>query len=459
MNGNFIKTKEKKIGAPLPQHSEKYLVAKVIAILCSILLICFSFSGCQKTKEPEQKKEVKVQKEEAKQPEAVTKETPKAAEPVTKIEEGKKEQLSPLERAKGREIIQDGQPIVTWGSTKDLPTLDEVFPVVDKPHKGFEPPKGVEEIQLPETEERRKLRKNVKEEMFDKLTAVKSPNGKCIIEFYGGSLAKGKREDWLRSIDPETKEVLWKYDEPGLFAPEVRIGFPQNSEYFILSNLIYASGKTGVKLFSCKKGYLREIYVTEEDPPPIPIATITPDGKYVLVISSKGKSKAFDVEGSILWEKQVSPHHGSLLPLYISADSLYFATAYRSPEIRPQQEEILAGVPQELKLIQLKTGETKMVRRYHATLGDNVMFPNTIEIRGIIRDGIVGMWILDGIGYVLRKTNLYGNVIVLFTKKDVFAFRIESLGFNFSEDGKYISANRKYYDLQSVINKIMEEVK
>lgn len=87
------------------------------------------------------------------------------------------------------------------------------------------------------------------------------------------------------------------------------------------------------------------------------------------------------------------------------------------------------------------------------------MFPNTIEIRGIIRDGIVGMWILDGIGYVLRKTNLYGNVIVLFTKKDVFAFRIESLGFNFSEDGKYISANRKYYDLQSVINKIMEEVK
>jgi hypothetical protein len=452
MHKNVFKRSEERIVRPFLQGSGN----KITTILLTLFLLCFLINACQKAKEPEQKKEGEVQKEEAKQQEPVTKEVPKTAELTLKTEVAKKEQLSPLERAKGREIIQDGQPIITWGSLKDLPTLDEVFPVVDRPPKEFAPLKGIKEIQLSETEERRKLRKNLKEEMFDKLTAVKSPDGNCIIEFYGGSLGNGKREDWLRSIDPETKKGLWKYDEPGLFAPEVRLDFPRNSEYFILTNLIYVSGKTGVKLFSCKKGYLKEIYVTEEDPAPIPIATITPNGKYILVITTTGKSKAFDLEGNMLWEKLISPYHGPLHPIYISQDSSCFVTFYDSPEIRILEEQRRAGAPEELRIVEIETGDTKYKKRFHANLGDVSMVTNTMEIRGITKDHIVGIWLMDGIGFVLDKTNPYGNTMVLFTKKDVFAFRIQSLGFTFSEDGRYVSANGKYYDMQPILSKAME---
>ncbi|OGW56320.1 MAG: hypothetical protein A2Y81_04795 [Nitrospirae bacterium RBG_13_43_8] len=454
MDKNSLKKKVKRMEVPLLQHPQRHFVRKITAAFFSIIFICFLCGGCQKAKEPEQKKEVQVQKEEVKQPEAVPKEVSKSTEPTKKVEEVKKEQLSPLERAKGREIIQDGQPIITWGSLKELPTLDEVFPVVEKPSERVELPKGVEQVKLPETEERKSLRKNIKHEFYDKLYAVKSPNGKCLIEFYGGTLPNEKREDWLRSIDPETKQILWKYDEPGLFVPDALVHFSQQSDYFILTNLLYtATNKNKVKLFSCKEGYLRDIYTLDTKYiPAYPMGNITPDGKMILIITTDGKVRNFGINGNMLWEKQISPYNGSLLPLHISYDGLYFATAYRSPEIQSQDDRILAGIPQELRLIQLKTGETKMARRYHATLGDKSMFPNTIEIRGIIKDRIVGMWVLDGRGYVLRKTNPYGNTMILFTTGPVFAFRIQSLGFTFTKDGQCISANKKYYDLQPLFN-------
>ncbi len=380
------------------------------------------------------------------------------AEPVTKIEEAKKEQLSPLERAKGKEIIQDGQPIITWGSLKDLPTLDEVFPVADKPLQVVGQPKPVEQIQLPETEERKKLRKNIKDEFYDKLYAIKSPNGKCIIEFYGGTLPNGEREEWLRSIDPETKEVLWKYDEPGLSGLDASIDFPQESDYFIMTNLSYPKGGYGVKLFSCQKGYVKDIYFSPEKEPPSSMGRITPDGKNILISTSNGKVIDFDINGKILWEKQISPFLGPLHPIYISQDSLYFVTFYGSPEIWGLKELRRAGIPEELRLVEIRTGNTEFKKRFHGNLGDMSMVTNTMEIMGITTDRIVGLWIMDGIGFALDKTNPYGNTMLLFTKKDVFAFRIQTLGFAFSKDGKYLSANDKYYDLQSILSKAMENI-
>ncbi len=453
MNGNFIKTKEKKIGAPLPQHSEKYLAAKITGILCSILLICFLFSGCQKTKEPEPKKEVKAQKEEAKQPEVVTKETPKVSEPVTKAEEAKKEQLSPLERAKGKEIIQDGQPIITWGSLKDLPTLDEVFPVVDKPPQVIEQPKSVEKIQLPETEERKKLRKNIRDETYDKLDAIKSPNGKCIIEFYGGTLPGGKREDWLRSIDPETKEVLWKYDEPGLATPEPMVEFSQDSDYFILTNLFHdPTHKWGIKLFSYKKGYLKDVYLTEDNLlPPNPMGRITSDGKNILVATKKGELIYFDIKGELKWRVKIGSQPSDILNAYdISPDGKYifvYMGVARGKDIYCCADYIL-----------FETATGSLVWQFYVTkrLGDAKSLVGYYG-SSITQEGkLTGIWMLNGPDYVLDKTDPYANVLLLVTKNDEkFAFRLQSLGFTFSDGGRYIFANSKYYDLQPILSKEM----
>ncbi len=69
MEENSLGTKEKGIGAPLLQRSQSYLARKITATFFSIILIGFLYSGCQKSKEPEQKKDLRVQKEEVKQPE------------------------------------------------------------------------------------------------------------------------------------------------------------------------------------------------------------------------------------------------------------------------------------------------------------------------------------------------------------------------------------------------------
>lgn len=329
--------------------------------------------------------------------------------PYSPQELKERERLSPLERAKGKEITDQWGPIITWGSTKELPTLDEVFPVVDKLPEGVEFPKAwVEPISLPETEERKRLKEKIVDEDVDHLDAIKTRDGKCIIEFYGagplGSKDK-RREDWLRSIDPETKEVIWKYEDPALSDLAVLADFARDTDYFILTNLPYHESKggvkLGVKLFSCKKGYLRDIYY-EEGYTLSPQGRITPDGKNILISTKKGKVLNFDINGKLIWEKEVNPYHGPLLPLYISNDGLYFSTLYRAPEMHSLEDKRM-GVPRELQLIVVNLGETILKRRFYANLGDNSMDTNVIEILGIIKKDIVGVWVMDGSGFFIKQ--------------------------------------------------------
>lgn len=422
---------------------------KITILLMALTLASFLFASCQKAKEPA--KEAQPQQNKEQQP---------SQQPKTKSEAISKQQLSPLERARGREVKDENGLIITWGSLKYLPTLDEVFSVLETIPAEIEFPKEVQQIELPDTAERRKLKKNIKDEIYDYLYAVESPNRKCIVEFYCGTLPRDKQECWLRGIDRSTQKVLWKYNEPGLIEnPSPQLEFSMESDNFILSNI--TKKKPGpqnpgwaVKLFSCQNGFRQEIYATDEAVVTSPLGTITPDGKNILVSTHDGKIINYDLEGSVLWDKQVNPHHKDLHPIYISLDGLELATFYRSPVIRSLSERRRAGLPEELQLLQIKTGDIKLKKRFYADLGDKSMITNTMEIRGIIPDKeIIGLWLMDGIGFVLDKTNPFGNVAVLITKENVYAFRIHSLGFSFTNDGRYLSANHKMYDLQSFIDR------
>lgn len=450
---------------------------KIFAVLLGVSLL---LTACQKAEKPLEKTVAPI--EATAQNGNGSSNTPNKAESISgeKVAENKEVELKknaqselkaedisklpPLERAKGKEVKgYDGLPIITWGSLKDLPTLDETLPTVDKLPSGIESPKPlVEPITLPETEERKRLRKNVKDEFIDKLQAIKSKTG-CVLEIYGGTLPNKKREDWLRSIDPQTNKVLWKQDEPGLVAPDAAVDFPEETDFFLLTNIAHNEsvapsvvGTVGmnhwiVKLFSCKTGFIKDIYMSEfEGPAPHSMGNITSDGKNAIIHTKEGKIIKFRLpDGEIAWDKQIDPYKKGLHPPSIYDDK-YIATHYSSSLLEYVDEQRRAGLPSELILLDIKTGETLWKKRWRADLGDKSMITNTMEIHGITKDGIVGVWLLDGIGFVIKKTNPYGNAAVLFVKDNVLAFRIDSLGFRFSEDGRYLSANGKFYDISRV---------
>lgn len=291
----------------------------------ALTFMCFLLMSCQRAKEPEDNKNVQIQKEEITHQGVADKDTQKGAEGINEAKVTEQEPRPPLDRAKGKEVIlQDGKPMITWGGLKDLPALDEILPALEKIPDGVEfpdltPPedeKYEKIIQLPETEERKKLKKKVWDEYNDGLWTAQSRDGKCVIELYSSTPPKGKKENWLRGIDPETHEVLWKYDEPGSFIM-MEEEFAKKSDFFILMGLFYTR-ESRVKLFSCRQGFLKEIYSAKGDFPPHRMAKIAPDEKSILVRNNMGKILDIDLSGRILWEKQVDPYYGA------HVSSLYF---------------------------------------------------------------------------------------------------------------------------------------
>lgn len=371
--------------------------------------------------------------------------------------------------------------MITWGGLKDLPDLDEILPALEKIPDGIEfpdltPPedeKYEKIIQLLETAERKKLRKKVWDEFNDGLWKAQSRDGRCVIELYSSTPPKGKGENWLRGIDPTTFEVLWKYDEPGSFMM-MDTEFAKKSDFFVLMGLLY-SRETRVKLFSCRQGFLREIYSAKGDFPPHRMAKIAPDEKSILVRNNTGNILNIDLSGKTLWEKQVSPYYSPLAPLYISYDGLYLATTYYALKstpfeewdklkssgedinliIRKEHEDYRsAGSPHEIQLIELKTGDTRLKKRYSSVFGDRstkVLMSN--QIFRIFKDDTVCVSAYNHQEF-LDKIKSSGSVIALFSKQESFAFHVEPAAINFSKDERYLYANKKYYDLQLLFRKM-----
>ena len=199
---------------------------RMTAASLALAFMCFLLVSCQSAKEPEGKKEVRAKNGEITHQGVADKDTSKGAEAINEAKVTEQEPRPPLDRAKAKEVIlQDGQPMITWGGLKDLPALDEILPPLEKIPNGVEfpdlaPPEDEKYeriIKLLETAERKKLRKKVWDEYNDGLWLAQSKDGKCVIEFYSSTPPEGKKENWLRGIDPTTFEVLWKYNEPGSF--------------------------------------------------------------------------------------------------------------------------------------------------------------------------------------------------------------------------------------------------
>ncbi len=427
---------------------------KIIFVSIALSVICFLSFACKKTKEggtPVQPQNSATQQSEQ---QAGAK---------------AKQQLSALERARGKEVVsEEGLPVVTWGSLKDLPTLDDVFPVVDKLPDGVEFPKEEKkpEVKLPETEERKQIKKWLERDAFgdeghyNHLYAIQSLNGKCVVEFGGYFDDKKQRHDWIRSIDPGTSEVHWKYDEPGLTNPAAEIHFANESDVFILSRLavdhsyyfekkiLKFPSKVGVKLFSCQSGFIREYMKSKSETSSETWGKMFKDGQRILVKSQRTLAVFEAGNGDKVWSNEnLFPNLlDNLYDAIITNDEYrifalkYIAERKTEPPIRKKYME--------LYLFDANDGGIKTNIMVPLNFGDPSTVGLIVEKIAMNDDGsVIYLWALNGIEFVHDKTNPYANVLLIVKNNELYAFRLKSLGFSLSKNARYLSANGKNYNL------------
>ncbi len=368
-------------------------------------------------------------------------------------------------------MSEEGLPVVTWGSLKDLPSLDEVFSVVDKLPEGVEFPREEKkpEVKLPETDERKQIKKWLErdaegdEGRRNHLYALKSPNGNCIVEFGGYFDAKRKREDWLRSIDPKTNEILWKYDEPGLTNPGVEVVFALEADIFLLSDvrtahsyyfekkLVAYPPRRGVKVFSCRSGLLFEYMKSEEEVGSMVAGILSDKGKDMIIATTKGTIESFDTGGHLEWQKKNEYSGYVVQTINSSPDGTYLFVDYHDPQ--HAKKNMCCDI---YRLLELKTGKEVWSNKVNTNLGDKNALYLTNTRFDVSKDGLLtGIWLMD-YKYASWQVkgdvkNPYDNILLLVTHAGAaYAFRIESFGFAFSSDGKYLAADGKYYSLQLI---------
>jgi hypothetical protein len=358
--------------------------------------------------------------------------------------------LSPLDNARGKEIVwEDGKPLFVWDSVKDLPTLDETFPSRKERPEDFKfTTHAVQEIVLPETEERKRLIKGILDENEDQLTAIISSNRQCIVEIYKGTPPPDNVEQkWLRGIDPETKEVLWKHDEPALY-PSSFIQFAWNANSFILTD-IYDEEKRQqiIKLFSCRDGYIRDavripIDKWQAQVPPL----LFPDGKKLLNLERHAEviydSNAIELKRWNFGEYRPLGHR-------LTEDSanafIYLIEGFKDKPNRTSQ----------FVLLDLKSHTLMWKTRLLDKLGDDLFLPTNYSIHLAEGGAVSGVWFMDPryIDYGKGENNpkspdSYNNIALLFNRDGIpHAFRLQSIDLTMSDDGKYLVANGKFYDI------------
>lgn len=227
-----------------------------------VLGLLFNFS-CRKGTESSKQKGVS-------KPAQVAKVTEQASIPkkpaVKETIQKKEEKAFPLQAPKKKEIVlpkaekkpEAAPPPAMVSPPQDLPNSKQEF--IINPEQAPSPPeekKVQEDIQEVIQE---KMQEEIHREALP-VYSVKSPDGKCLIE-YGGTVSNGKKEEWLRSVDPETNHVLWEKGEAGLY-PNASIDFSKEKDYFILANLhekeVPSGASNPIRLYSCKEGFIRNI--------------------------------------------------------------------------------------------------------------------------------------------------------------------------------------------------------
>ena len=439
---------------------KNFLLAKIRTMLfVCIVALCFLTVSCQKPEEPK-KEDIKKETSDAKPMATSTAKSDSKAAPI-----------SPLERARGKVVKgEDGEPVLKWPDLKKQPYLDEVFPVVDKLPEGVEFLDRKEGIaKLPDTEERKKIREWISKEPYtdeageNKLFALKNTKGSCIVEIGGYFNDKKEREDWVRSIDPESGKVLWKYDEPGLTSLDAEVMLAKEADVFILNGLkYYNESKTstpdsqiGIKVFSCKKGFLWEYMKSTKEAGYGIASIISADGKKVIAGIKTGQEiESFNINGNSTWKFEGKDSRYELQAIYMSQDGKYIFADFGDPKHRRKGMCCFL-----YRLFEMDTGQEMWAKRGYTTLGDKNALVLSNSSYSASKEGLMtGVWLMDYRYFSFwekdkdHRRNPHNNMLVLITKKgDAFAFRIETFGFAFSEDGRYLAADGRYYDLNQLL--------
>ncbi|MCK5237139.1 MAG: hypothetical protein KAR06_09155, partial [Deltaproteobacteria bacterium] len=236
---------------------------------------------------------------------------------------------------------------------------------------------------------------------------LQNPSGDCVVELYGKiRYDEGKevsRDSWIRGVDPETHEVLWKNEDTGLwrmgidqgitwadygftyyFGVDTRVKFAKDKKVFLMTNLRYddkdETGSTHstnnpvykVKGFSCETGYINDIFVYEskESKPISPMAIISDDGSRVVYANLK-EIVVYDNElGRVLWSQK---DEGQLVigGFHMSDDRKYLLVLRESPSNVKNE-----GCCGRFQLHDMESGEVIWSKSVTMDLGDKDYYPD-----------------------------------------------------------------------------------
>ncbi|MCK5236146.1 MAG: hypothetical protein KAR06_04090 [Deltaproteobacteria bacterium] len=378
-----------------------------------------------------------------------------------------------VERAKGIALEgPKGVPFYTWGDVSSLPTIDEVFTEVKdvsevvKIKENKKNKTDVKTVKLPETEERKKLKDDLwSDDAETRLTeegdgnylyAIQSPNRGCVLELYNKMKSTEDsftNETWVSGIDPETYEVLWKYEEPG-FYEHGNVVFAMDANVFLLTNLEYWEKDSDglrhklykVKLFDCASGFVKEVFVMDtvisnEIPlhPPSPMAKISSDGSLIMAASATELVVYDSLKGKVL-SRVGTEDDMTMRRFHMSGDLKYAFAYWRNP-----YQNFNGKCCNKFQLIDLESGKVLWSKIIFSDLGDRSANPLYRKSNLTVGADVTVLW-FSGPG--IQPSD---SIVMLINRKGehlMFLNRGPSEILEDGESNKYFFDSGKLYDLK-----------